>query len=781
MSATAERFKLLDAGYRGHLVPIRPGTKAPAAKNWLDVAFPDATILQWAGPIGLRGAEFPGVDIDSKGDPERARGVLRVVLRELGRAPVRSSADPGSLLAVYRSESPLPRVSVVWGDGQVELLGRGRQYLVHGAHPSGALYGWLRTPLWEVHADSLPVVTLGSVERAFRAIQEAYGGELHVASGPGDVEVGPQELAAPDPGEALRVIARMPNTDAFLSEALPPCGHPRDYWVAMGHAIKGALGDAGEDAFVEWTSRYADGPVDLDDARVVYRGLRPRAYGWPLLRRVRDELLDRVDAADEFDGEPLPLVARAGEPQVGVWGREAVGVEMSDEGVARRLCAALAGRLMYVHGRWYVWNQTRWVDGHEGLAELVVRDLLLGVVQHIHSEAGRAYWPAQAYASAVRRSQALLSRGRLQAVMAHLSPMLSVPRTELDADPWLLGTPGGPVDLRTGELVPPSPSQRITRSTRVVPAATCDQGTAPRWLAFLDACTGGDRELQSWLQRWCGYNATAWVHEKTVVFVWGEPPDTGKSTFLRAVASAMGDYSATDTVALVLGGVSGDRRQQGLARLAGVRMFYTTEPGEGSVWDDQTLKAVTGGDRVSGRFLYGEPFEFDPQFKVTVAGNVLPEFRAGDPALLRRVVVVPFPYQVPKDQQDPWLARALDDEAPGILRWVVDGAIAWARGGLGAARAVSDATTNYHTDEGNVLGEWLHEMCEVGGPEWTSSVELYGSWRAWCTARALRPTSYQSFTRALRRIPALTYARRAHQRGYTGVRLRDPFQVGGTT
>ncbi len=54
------------------------------------------------------------------------------------------------------------------------------------------------------------------------------------------------------------------------------------------------------------------------------------------------------------------------------------------------------------------------------------------------------------------------------------------------------------------------------------------------------------------------------------------------------------------------------------------------------------VKQLTGGDTVSARFLYGEFFEYKPQFAICLAANHRPSVRDDDPAIWRRLKLVPF-------------------------------------------------------------------------------------------------------------------------------------------
>src|SRR4051794_27703182 len=100
-----------------------------------------------------------------------------------------------------------------------------------------------------------------------------------------------------------------------------------------------------------------------------------------------------------------------------------------------------------------------------------------------------------------------------------------------NAEPWLLNTPGGTVDLRTGNMLPHDPLRYLTKISAVAPGGDC-----PRWLQFLDEITDGDAELQSFLQRMAGYALTGSTQEHALFFAYGTGAN-GKGVLINTVAA----------------------------------------------------------------------------------------------------------------------------------------------------------------------------------------------------------------------------------------------------
>ena len=265
-----------------------------------------------------------------------------------------------------------------------------------------------------------------------------------------------------------------------------------------------------------------------------------------------------------------------------------------------------------------------------------------------------------------------------------------------DADPWLLNTPDYVIDLRTGVQRTHSPEDYITRLAAVSPGGEC-----PTWHAFLDRVTAGDKELQSFLQRVAGYSLTGITTEHALFFLYGKGAN-GKSVFVNTIAGILADYHKTAPIETFTA-AHGDRHPTDLAMLRGARAVTATETEEGRKWAESRIKALTGGDRISARFMRQDFFEYTPQFKLIIAGNHKPGLRSVDEAIRRRFNLVPFTVTIPPDERDPKLTEKLKAEWPGILQWMVEGCLEWQRIGLAPPKVVAEATAAYLEAEDAVL------------------------------------------------------------------------------
>jgi putative DNA primase/helicase len=189
----------------------------------------------------------------------------------------------------------------------------------------------------------------------------------------------------------------------------------------------------------------------------------------------------------------------------------------------------------------------------------------------------------------------------------------------VDADPWLLGCPGVTIDLRDGIGRAPDPGDGITRLVAVAPAETAE---CPLWRAFLHEATGGDAAMKRFLQQIVGYCLTGDTREHALFFIYGVGGN-GKSVFLNTVSSIIGYYATTAAMDTFVASKS-DRHPTDLAGLRGARLVSASETEEGRAWAEAKIKAITGGDTISARFMRQDFFTYRPQFKLVIVGNHKP-------------------------------------------------------------------------------------------------------------------------------------------------------------
>src|SRR5208337_2077416 len=339
-----------------------------------------------------------------------------------------------------------------------------------------------------------------------------------------------------------------------------------------------------------------------------------------------------------------------------------------------------------------------------------------------------------------------------------------------DADNWLLNTPGGTVDLRTGELGRHNPIDYMSKITAVTPDANCK---TPLWDRFLQTSTADDEGLARFLLRMAGYSLTGDVSEECLFFLYGTGGN-GKGVFTGVIASILGEYYSTTPVE-TLCETKGDRHPTDLARLQNARLVLANETEEGRCWTEAKIKTLTGRDRIPARFMRQDFFEFEPKFKLIISGNHKPSLRNVDEAIRRRFHIIPFTVTIPKEDQDTELKTKLKAELPGILSHLIEGLHDYLERGLAPPKIVTDATAEYLASEDGIAA-WRGECAVLDKRAWASTSTLYVSYKFWAEKAGERIPSAKGFSQALNdRSPAWGVSKddRREAKGFAGIRIKN--------
>lgn len=401
--------------------------------------------------------------------------------------------------------------------------------------------------------------------------------------------------------------------------------------------------------------------------------------------------------------------------------------EYSEESIALMFAQVREGELAYVAG-WSGWMR---YHGHRWQ-----RDDTLAIYDFVRQTV-REFAGAENFSEKSRVKIASASTVAAVERLARSDRRIAATVEQWDADPWVLNTPDGRIDLKTGVRFGHSPSACMTKITAVGPAGDC-----PLWRKVLDRWTGGDNELQQYLQRLAGYALTGSTKEHTLAFFYG-PGGNGKSKFLDTISSIMGDYAKTAGTETFTAS-RWDRHPTELASLCGARLVTANETEQGREWAEARIKALTGGDRISARYMHRDPFEFKPQFKLVIAGNHKPALRNVDEAMQRRFHMIPFTAVIPAVERDLDLSDKLQAEWGGILQWMIDGCLQWQKTGLQPPPVVTKATAEY-LDQQDSLQAWMAERCQVGADYRCGIAELFKSWSAWALAGGIAGGTRVSF------------------------------------
>ena len=439
----------------------------------------------------------------------------------------------------------------------------------------------------------------------------------------------------------------------------------------------------------------------------------------------------------------------------------------TDIGNAKMFSDQYAELLRYDHRRhaWFAWVGHFWSEDKIGEA-----------IERAKEAVRKRAADALAAPSKQEREAELLwckaseSRGRVEAMLAlaKSDPRIATSGEDWDPHPFLLAVENGVLDLQTGTLRSGKPEDMITLHTLVGYDQTAD---APRWRQFIGEIFCGDKELVEFIQKSLGWSLTGSVREQFWFLCWGSGAN-GKSTLFKAVRYVIGNY-AFNVPFQTFEQEARNNIPSDVAALVGRRFITALESSESARLNEARIKLLTGADPVTARHLYGKWFEFVPVGKLWLATNHRPRVFDDSFAFWRRVCLIPFNARFEGDKADKDIEVKLNAEAPGILRWLVEGCLRWQKEGLNPPPIVLAATDEYR-QESDVLAEFLDDKfsfedgAEVGGAD---AVLAYG---AWCDARRMDKDERLG-SRTLLGLLAKRYPKKKTKKGrfYLGLRLKE--------
>jgi putative DNA primase/helicase len=473
-------------------------------------------------------------------------------------------------------------------------------------------------------------------------------------------------------------------------------------------------------------------PLTVDEARE-----------W--LRKANDRRAN--DGMNGEEGEESPLAEEG----------ESVGQLL----VAERFVEDNADRLRYVHNvGWHEWDGGRWdlrQDGTETRA-------IIATVKGAASDPDDAELAkiGKATQRSVSGMEAILRTARA------LAP-ISTTHDRLDADPHLFNTPGGTCDLRTGEMRPHSQSDLITRV-----AGRGSGSDGAEWAAFLERVLPGS-DVRSFVQRLIGYSMYGKVTEHVMPIFTGTGAN-GKGTFRDAIRAAFGDYADEADPELLMESKN-DRHGAFKMKLRGKRLVFCSETERGRSFAEATMKRLVGGDPIEANYMRQNPITFDPSHTLIMLTNHLPTVSGDDPAIWRRILVVPFDIVIPLSEQDGELSSRLRAAAPEIIDWAFEGWRQYGQQGLNPPEAVRVRTAQYKSNSDS-MARFLDDCTEPYDTVTVGARDLFAAWTKWCHETGESAGTETAFGNEMTRRG---FVKRHTERGrrYVGITLRNGIEAEG--
>lgn len=376
--------------------------------------------------------------------------------------------------------------------------------------------------------------------------------------------------------------------------------------------------------------------------------------------------------------------------------------------------------------KFLLWNGTCWEIDSENTVSAMYRDFVhemyraLRVINDIKLQSD--------FEKHLKRSESY--RRILSAIgIMTMTESIRIKSDKMDLDNYLFNAEKLTLNLKTGECQTPDKNNLITKKSNFIydKNAKC-----PTWDMFLMQIFNNDMDLIHFVQKAMGYSLSGDMSEQCLFILWGTGAN-GKSTFLNVLQHLFGDYASTARTETFMKKTT--EQSNDLARLKGARLVTTSEAEQGKQLSESLIKQITGGDKLTARFLYGECFDFNPTFKIFMATNHKPSIKGSDNGIWRRIKMIPFTVTIPPEKRDKHLTEKLIAENSGILNWLLEGYVMWEKEGLcNEPKAVADATAEYRDDMDSIQ-TFINECLEVDASQKSrlDNSDLYGAYEKWCT------------------------------------------------
>ena len=427
--------------------------------------------------------------------------------------------------------------------------------------------------------------------------------------------------------------------------------------------------------------------------------------------------------------------------------------DWTDAANGERLAQRVMGLYCFVPGLgWHVWEGNHYVLDNAGS---IVRQAVASVKEYAETNPEGQAW--------ARKSMAMPRLMAAIAIAESMPEVVALP-IEFDAKPLELCTPGGIVDLSSARMRDATPGlDKHTHQTRFTPSKL--PGTT-KWDAFLKMVLT-DKDRIDYLQLLCGVILIGEVRWHVLPVFVGVGAN-GKSTLLDIFLGVLGDYAAVMPENFLLDTGRLEHSTE-IARLRGVRLAVASETRPDGKFNESRVKMLTGEQKLTGRAMRKDFMDFIATHTMLLILNHLPQVRSGGDSFWRRLRLLEFKYQVPDKLRNPHLAQEiLAEEGPAVLAWMIEGALRVQREGLNEPYLVANATRLYR-DEEDHINAFCTDKVDKSPEHAHTTVEIYGSYVAWCKSNGQIPLAQVALIRELRQRYPLEPTKLGRQRGWKGI------------
>jgi len=442
--------------------------------------------------------------------------------------------------------------------------------------------------------------------------------------------------------------------------------------------------------------------------------------------------------------------------------------DLSDLGNAQILAELHSDKLKFNHtsGEWLIWNGQYWEKDNRSNRYNYATDVSK-YRQNKSIKLERDKEKVEMLRYGIRCGDKVKIDAMLK--VAATLPEIATVSDNWDKDELVFQCKNGILLLNTGDFIEGKPGHMNSQCSGVF---YDPDATSPIFDRFIVEVMNGDRELTDYLLMALGYSLSGLTDEQCMFILDGDGAN-GKSVLLDLMAYVFGDYLVHTRFDAFLKKFNSTSTND-LARLSKARMVKANESGVGKNWDEERIKEITGGDKITARFLYREYFDYRSRVKLWCATNHLPKTNDYSDAFWRRMIVIPFERKFKGDGRNPNILSELKRESSGILNRLFQGFQKWTNSSLKSPPIrVNNAATEYKT-ENDVVAQWVEEAgVKNGGGNFKLAKIVYQAYVKWHEKNgAGNPVSQRMFGKRMNSF-GLESIKKSGNRVYVGLQFTE--------
>ncbi|WP_169717786.1 DNA primase [Sporomusa silvacetica DSM 10669] len=382
-----------------------------------------------------------------------------------------------------------------------------------------------------------------------------------------------------------------------------------------------------------------------------------------------------------------------------------------------------------------VWDGKRWKKDTDGGIKRLAMQMVRGMydVSNVTEPEVQLKW-----------AKTCESRAKLESIVELTKALPGVPISinELDQGKYLVNCLNGTIDLKTGKLLPHAKEHNITHLLPFEYRSYDADSDCRRWVQFLCEITDNNLEIMRYLWKVAGLCLSGDTSEHVLNIFYGAEGRNGKGVFIQVLQDILGELQCNLPFATFepknAGGIPCD-----IAAMAGKRLVIAQESNEGKRIDEATVKSLTGGDMLTGRFMRCDFFQFKPTHKIIMSTNNRPVIKETSNAIWARLRLIPFEVSF-EGREDRRLIDKLQKELPEIFAWCVAGFAEWQREGLEPPECIKQVCREYRAKE-DVIQIFIDECCTTNENVSAAAKDLYDTFITWAARNGEKPITRRVF------------------------------------